>query len=139
MTRRKRKKQFPASDFFNKVKARSVKRKKTIKRILLLLIFGFLTYRFVTGPYGFIEIHSLWSEKKDLERQSRMLDADIVDLELEKKRLTDDEFYLEKQARERLRMVKEGEKLYQVIDYEKAKQVEEKRTPEISPPDSTSP
>ncbi len=139
MARRKRRKHFPASDFFNKVKARSVKRKKTIKRILLLLIFGFLAYRFVTGPYGFIEIHSLWSEKKDLERQSRMLDADIVDLELEKKRLTDDEFYLEKQARERLRMIKEGEKLYQVIDYEKAKQVEQKRTPEISPPDSTSP
>ena len=139
MTRRKKKKEFPASSFFNKVKARSDKRKKTIRRILFLLIFAFLVYRFFTGPYGFVQIHSLWQEKEDLEKESKAHDAEIVDLEIEKKRLTDDEFYLEKQARERLRMIKEGEKLYQIIDSEKIDQKAKKKPPEPSSPDSLSP
>jgi cell division protein FtsB len=139
MARRKRKKEFPASSFFNEVKARSFKKKKIIKRILLLLAFGFLAYRFITGPYGFIEIHSLWKEKNDLEKQSRMLDAEMVDKEIEKKRLTDDDFYLEKQARERLRMVKEGEKLYQIVDTKKSDQNKVDHIPEPSSPDSLSP
>lgn len=139
MARRKRKKEFPASSFFNEVKARSVKKKKTIKRILLLLAFGFLAYRFITGPYGFIEIRSLWKEKGELEKQSRMLDAEIVDKEIEKQRLTDDDFYLEKQARERLRMVKEGEKLYQIVDTKKSDQTKVDPAPEPSSPDSLSP
>lgn len=139
MARRKRKKEFPASNFFNQVKARSVKKKKTIKRILLVLAFGFLAYRFMTGPYGFIEIHSLWQQKKDLEEQSRMLDAEIVDSQIEKKRLTDDQFYLEKQARERLRMVKEGEKLYQIVGADNSGRSEEPKSSSSPPPDSLSP
>jgi cell division protein FtsB len=139
MARRKRKREFPASDFFNQVKARSVRKKKTIKRILLVLIFGFLAYRFVTGPYGFIEIHSLWQEKNDLEAQSIMLDAEMVDMEIEKQRLTDDDFYLEKQARERLRMIKEGEKLYQIVDTERSDQNKTDESPAHPSPDSTSP
>jgi cell division protein FtsB len=139
MARRKKKKEFPASSFFNQVKARSVKKKKTIKRVLLLLAFGFLAYRFITGPYGFIEIHSLWKEKNDLEKQSMMLDAEIVDKEIEEKRLTDDDFYLEKQARERLRMIKEGEKLYQIVDTEKTDRKKVDQIPEPSTSDSLSP
>jgi len=139
VARRKRKKEFPASSFFNEVKARSVKKKKTIKRILLLLAFGFLAYRFITGPYGFIEIHSLWKEKSDLEKQSIMLNAEMVDKEIKKKRLTDDDFYLEKQARERLRMVKEGEKLYQIVDTEKTDRKKVDQIPEPSTSDSLSP
>jgi len=44
-----------------------------------------------------------------------MLQAEMVDLEIEKKRLEHDTFYLEKQARERLGMVKKGEKVYRVV------------------------
>lgn len=103
------------------------------------MIFGFLAYRFVTGPYGFIEIYSLWQEKSDLEAQSRMLDAEMVDMEIEKKRLTDDDFYLEKQARERLRMIKEGEKLYQIVDTERSDQNKPDESSAHPSPDSTSP
>lgn len=106
---------------------------------MLLLIFIFLAYRFLTGPYGFVQIHSLWKEKKNLEKESKMIDAEIVDLEIEKKRLTQDEFYLEKQARERLGMIKEGEKVYRIIQEEKSNQEEEKKSAESPPPDSLSP
>ena len=138
MARRKKKKDFPTSTFFNKVKARSARRKRTVKRILLLLVFIFLAYRFFTGPYGFVQIHSLWKEKNNLEKESKMLDAEIIDLEIEKKRLTDDEFYLEKQARERLGMIKEGEKVYRIIHTDKSNPEEEKPA-QPPPPDSLSP
>ena len=139
MGRRKKKSAFPASSFFNKVKARSVQRKRTVKRILLLLIFIFLAYRFFSGPYGFVQIHSLWKEKKNLEKESKMLDAEIIDLEIEKKRLTDDEFYLEKQARERMGMVKEGEKVYRIIHTDESKPAEEEKSNQPPAPDSLSP
>jgi len=103
------------------------------------LAFAFLAYRFITGPYGFIEIHSLWQEKKELENQSRMLDAEIVDMEIEKQRLTDDDFYLEKQARERLRMIKEGEKLYQIVESENPDEARNNESPQVPSPDSLSP
>ena len=139
MARRKKKKDFPTSSFFKKVKERSVQKTRMVKRILLLLVFAFLVYRFFTGPYGFVQIHSLWKEKNNLEKESKMLDAEIVDLEIEKKRLTDDEFYLEKQARERLGMIKEGEKVYRIIYQKKSTPDEEKKSAQPPPPDSLSP
>ena len=103
------------------------------------MVFAFLVYRFFTGPYGFVQIHSLWKEKNNLEKESKMLDAEIIDLEIEKKRLNDDEFYLEKQARERLGMIKEGEKVYRIIHTDKSNPEEEKKPAQPSPPDSLSP
>ena len=138
MTIRKKKRSSHQRNFFKKVKKRSAAKKRTVKRILLVLIFGFLAYRFFTGPYGFVQIHSLWKEKNNLEKESKNLDAEIVDLEIEKKRLTDDEFYLEKQARERLGMIKEGEKVYRIIHEEKSNPQKEE-TAQPSPSDSLSP
>ncbi len=112
---RRRKRISPKSNFFKKIKKRSVAKKKMVKKILWVLIGGLLSYRFFSGPYGFIQIHSLWEEKKMLKKESRRLDAEIVDLEIEKRRLSFDEFYLEKQARERLGMIKQGEKIYRII------------------------
>jgi len=139
MPRRRKKRSSPQSDFFKKIKERSVQKKRTVKRILLLLAFAFLVYRFFAGPYGFVQIHSLWKEKKNLERQSRLLDAEIVDLELEKKRLKEDEFYIEKQARERLGMVKEREKVYRVVQEGKSRVIKPDTSSQLTPPDSLSP
>ncbi len=135
MLKRKKKKVFPHSSFFEKIKDRGVPKNKKIKLILLLLVFAFLVYRFCAGPYGFFQIHSLLEEKKSLERESRLLKAEIVDLGIEKKRLNDDPFYIEKQARERLGLIKEGEKLYRIIHKEKP--IIPKPLP-TSPADSTS-
>ncbi|NIM98505.1 MAG: hypothetical protein GTO24_10630 [candidate division Zixibacteria bacterium] len=140
MAKRRTKRGSPQSSFFRKVKERSIQKKRTAKRILLLSAFAFLAYRFFAGPYGFVQIHSLWKEKKNLEKQSKMLDAEIVDLEIEKKRLTTDEFYIEKQARERLGMVKEGEKVYRIIHQDKTEPTKPKeKSDQPAPPDSLSP
>jgi len=137
MFTRKKKKDFSHSSFFDRMKQRFVQKKKVISRILILFVCAFLAYRFFAGPYGFIQIHSLVKEKKSLENQSRMLQAEIVDLEIEKNRLTDDPFYLEKQARERLGLIKEGEKVYRIIHMEKSDSVLQKKTISTSPADSS--
>jgi cell division protein FtsB len=136
MRRRKKSRVFLQSDFFQKIKERTLQRKKKIKRVLLLLLFVFVGYRFFAGPYGFIQIHSLWQEKKNLEKESKIWQAKIVDLEIEKKRLEEDKFYLEKQARERLGMVKEGEEVYRVVPL---KEVPPDTSEQISPSEEVTP
>ena len=120
MIKKRKSKDFLPSEFFQKIKERTLRKKSKVKRILFLLLFVFICYRFFSGPYGFIQIHSLWQEKKNLEKESKMWQAKIVDLEIEKKRLSEDKFYIEKEARERLGMVKEGEKVYKVVPLKKA-------------------
>ncbi|GAI90239.1 unnamed protein product, partial [marine sediment metagenome] len=50
-----------------------------MKRILLLLAFAFVAYRFFAGPYGFVQIHQLWKEKTNLEKESKALQAELID------------------------------------------------------------
>jgi|GEM_PF-80881 len=139
MARRRAKRKSPKSTFFQKVKERTASKSRTAKKVLLLLAFGFVAYRFFAGPYGFLEIHKLWSEKKNLEEEAKALQAELIDMEIKKQRLTDDAFYLEKQARERLGMVKEGEKVYRVIQEDQAKPAEETEPAQPAAPDSLSP
>jgi len=54
--------------------------------------------------------------------KSRSLEAKIVDLKTKKNLLKNDDFYIEKQARERLGMAKKGEKIYKFVDTTKAKE-----------------
>jgi cell division protein FtsB len=142
MIKRKKSKDFLPSEFFQKIKERTLGKKSKVKRILFLLLFVFVCYRFFSGPYGFIQIRSLWQEKKDIERESKMWQAKIVDLEIEKKRLSEDKFYLEKQARERLGMVKEGEKVYKIVPLKKVPPKAGEQVPPSEgtwpPPDSLS-
>jgi cell division protein FtsB len=139
MARRRTKRKSPKSTFFQKVKERTANKGRIAKRILLLLAFAFVAYRFFAGPYGFVQIHQLWKEKTNLEKESKALQAELIDMEIEKQRLTDDEFYLEKQARERLGMVKEGEKVYRVIQEDKLKPTEDAESTQSTTPDSLSP
>jgi len=136
MRRRKKSRALLQSDFFKKIKERTLQRKKKIKKVLFLLLFVFVGYRFFAGPYGFIQIHSLWQEKKNLRKESRTLQAKIVDLEIEKKRLEEDKFYIEKQARERLGMVKKGEEVYRVVPL---KEVPPDTSEQISPSEEVTP
>jgi cell division protein DivIC len=140
MRKRRKSKPLLKSDFFKKIKERTLQRKKKITRVLFLLLFVFVGYRFFAGPYGFIQIHSLWQEKKNLEKESKMLQAQMVDLEIEKKRLENDKFYIEKQARERLGMVKEGEKVYKFVPLKEAPPDTSEKMPSSGevPPESDS-
>ena len=139
MARRRTKRKSPKSTFFQKVKERTASKTGTVKKVLLLLAFAFIAYRFFAGPYGFVQIHALWKEKNNLEEEAKALQAELIDMEIEKQRLTDDAFYLEKQARERLGMAKEGEKVYRVIQEDRLKPEGETEPVQPAAPDSLSP
>jgi len=103
------------SNFLDRVKEKGKNKKKTIKRILFLLIAAFVAYSFFSGPYGFLTIFSLLKEKKALEIESKKLSAELMDLENKKEKLKSDTLFLEKQARERLGMAKENERIYKFV------------------------
>jgi cell division protein FtsB len=103
------------SNFLDRVKEKGKSEKKTIKKILFLLIAVFVVYSFFSGPYGFLKIFSLIKEKKDLQIESKRLSAELMDLENKKEKLKSDTSFLEKQARERLGMAKENEKIYKFV------------------------
>jgi cell division protein FtsB len=106
----------------DKLKKKTSQKKKTIKRFLFLLLAVFLVYSFFAGPYGFLRLFSLLNEKKELKLEAQKLEARIMEMENRKEKLKSDSFYLEKQAREKLGMSREGEKIYKFVDTTKTSQ-----------------
>ena len=100
----------------DKLKKKTTKKKKTIKRFLFLLVAVFLVYSFFAGPYGFLRIFSLLKEKKELKLEAKKLEARIMEREQRKEKLESDSFYLEKEAREKLGMARKDEKVYKFVD-----------------------
>lgn len=100
----------------DKLKKKTTKKKKTIKRFLFLLVAVFLVYSFFAGPYGFLRIFSLLKEKKELKLEAKKLEARIMEMEQRKEKLESDSFYLEKEAREKLGMARKDEKVYKFVD-----------------------
>lgn len=103
-------------DLLDRLKKETVQRKKTIKRFLLLLLAVFVVYSFFSGPYGSLRLISLFKEKKEVKIEIKELEAEIMDMEQRKEKLENDSFYLEKEAREKLGMAREDEKIYKFVD-----------------------
>lgn len=103
-------------DLLDRLKKETVQRKKTIKRFLLLLLAVFVVYSFFSGPYGFLRLVSLFKEKQEVKLEIKELEAEIMDMEQRKEKLENDSFYLEKEAREKLGMAREDEKIYKFVD-----------------------
>ena len=63
---------------------------------------------------GFIALWNLKKEKVEIQQEINSLRQQIVSLEKEAEKLKFDEKYVEKIAREKFRMVKPGEKVFNV-------------------------
>ncbi|OGC75772.1 MAG: hypothetical protein A2145_05780 [candidate division Zixibacteria bacterium RBG_16_40_9] len=81
----------------------------------MLLGAVFFSFTFFGGDFGFVRIWNLHQKKGELELESKKLQVQIIDLQVEKERLLNDKTYIEKLAREKFGMVKEGEKVYQFV------------------------
>lgn len=103
-------------DLLDKLKGKTAKKKKPIKRFLFLLVAVFVVYSFFSGPYGFLRLFSLMKEKKELKLETKKLEAQITDMEKRKEKLKNDKFYQEKEAREKLGMARKDEKIYKFVD-----------------------
>ena len=81
-------------------------------------MFAFLAlflYLFLGGPYGLIKIITLYTKLKSVERETDKLTVEKVLLTKQCERLQTDLFAIEKIAREKLGMIKEGEIVYKII------------------------
>ena len=87
---------------------------RTIKRFLLLLLFAFILYIFVAGDNGLYRIWHLRRWIGSLQKEISALEEERALLEQEHHLLETDMDYIEKQARERYGMIKEGETVFEV-------------------------
>ncbi len=102
------------SKILNKAKQVKLPRGKTAK-FFLLLGAVFFSFTFFGGDFGFMRIWNLHKKQHELELESKKLQIEMLDLQVEKERLLKDQTYLEKVAREKFGMAKEGEKVYQFV------------------------
>jgi len=111
-----RKKRNPKEkDFINRFKKDPLLRRKILRRLILLLFLASVFYLYFGGNYGFFRLLSLNKEKGSIILETKRLQAQNMDLELEKEKLKNDPFYIEKVARERYGMAKENEVIYKFI------------------------
>lgn len=100
-------------------KPRKRKRKTSTKRWLfrgfLLAFLGLFLYLFLGGPYGLIKIISLYTKLKGVESEIDRLTVEKVLLTKQCEKLGHDLFTIEKIAREKLGMIKDGEIVYKII------------------------
>ncbi len=96
---------FPGLKFNNKLKGRR-------PHIILAITGLLLIYSFFTGATGFVRIAKLHLEKNQLEKDNQKLLAQLVDIEITKKRLRNDPQYLEFIARTRHFLSRPGETIY---------------------------
>ena len=96
----------------------SLKRKKRIRHILILLALAILIVFFATGQRGTIQMISFVKQKHDLEEEIKILEAEKKQLEIEKDKIKNDPEYIEKIAREKYKMKKKDEKVYQIVEDE---------------------
>lgn len=69
---------------------------------------------FLNGPRGTFQFYRAMQEKGQLESEINALEEENKKLQEEKDRLSTDPSYIEKNAREKYMMKKEGEKVYKV-------------------------
>jgi len=91
-------------------------KKKKIKRLLYIIGFVAIIYFYGAGDYGFFQFVNKSAEKRQLEKEITQLEDEREQLVKEKEMLEKmDEEYIEKVAREKYGMIKEGEKVYKII------------------------
>ena len=92
--------------------------KQFIRGVLLLMGITLLII-FIFGDHGLLQLYKLKRERAKVQAHILQLRKERETVTVEKNRLENDIFYLEKLARERFRMVKPGEKVYKVISKKK--------------------
>ncbi len=85
------------------------------KRATAVALFGVMVAGFIVfGNHGILQRIRLAEQKAELERKIREADAETKSLQAQSKALDGDKKAIEKVARERYGMVRQGEKVYKV-------------------------
>ena len=94
----------------------TITRKKRIKKIFLVTIFIVFILIFITGQRGSYQLYKFSKQANELEIEIAKITEEIRRLEQERDKINNDPTYIEKIAREKYKMKKEGEQVYQIVD-----------------------
>jgi cell division protein FtsL len=91
-------------------------RKKRIRQIAFLTILILVATIFITGSRGTFQLYKFNKQKQDLENEIESLQTEKTKLEKMKSNLESDPEYIEKIAREKYKMKKKEEKVYEIVE-----------------------
>ncbi|MCK4656624.1 MAG: septum formation initiator family protein, partial [candidate division Zixibacteria bacterium] len=80
--------------------------------VFLIVVIGL--YSFLGGEFGFLNLLRMERNRSLLEMEKRELTAEIVDLEVHYKRLLSDSLFIQKLAREKYGLARDGEVIIRV-------------------------
>jgi cell division protein FtsL len=93
-----------------------ISRKKRIRQIAFFAILILVATIFVTGSRGTIQLYKFTKQKQDLEKEINELEGEKEKLQKMKSDLESDPEYIEKIAREKYKMKKKEEKVYEIVE-----------------------
>jgi len=91
-------------------------RKKRTRNLILFGLVTLIIIFFVSGPRGSYQLLKFTYQKHTLEMEIEQLQRKKAELENIKKKIETDPAYIEKIAREKYKMKKKDEQVYQVIE-----------------------
>jgi cell division protein FtsB len=116
MTAFKRKARIPAKKSGLKEILQKASRTKRIKHIFILSILLLLLIFLGSGSRGTIKLWQISNEVETIEQDIKLLEEEKKRLEEIKYKIENDSTYMEKIAREKYKMKKKGEKVYEIIE-----------------------
>ncbi len=81
--------------------------------LLVVILIGCVSLLFFSDR-GLISLWNLKKEKADIQQEINLLRKEIANLKRESEKLEFDQDYIEKIAREKLKMAKPGEKVFKI-------------------------
>ena len=91
-------------------------RKKRFKRFALLVILVLIVTVFITGSRGTFQLYKFSKRKLNLKNEIETLEAEKIKLEEMKSKIETDPDFIEKIAREKYKMKKKEEKVYEIVE-----------------------
>jgi len=83
-------------------------------RLAVFLLVAFVSYSFLGGEYGFLNLMRMERQRSLLEEEKRQLTAEIVNLEQKLERLQADTLYIQRLARENYGLAKDDEVIIRI-------------------------
>jgi cell division protein FtsL len=90
--------------------------RKRVKKIALSALLVIIVLIFVSGSRGTYQLYKFNRQKTDLEKQIESLEINNKKLEKMKSSIENDPDYIEKIAREKYKMKKKEEKVYEIVE-----------------------
>ncbi len=93
-----------------------ISQKKRIKLFIIIAFVSLIVLFFLIGDRGTYKLFTFYNQKQDLENEIIKLESEKSVLDTIQNKLETDPEYIEKVAREKYKMKKKGERVYQVVE-----------------------